>query len=144
LRDQYGTSVAHLQACEGWTTNDKEILKLRDQYGTNVAHLQACQGWTTNDKEILKLCDEYKISVAHEQAFRGWATEDPEILALVSRSDFLVAKIQACYSGWILEGETRKKFVQELQKNFPEEKIREILHDIDGLAKEYFKKILLK
>jgi len=82
------------------------------------------------------------VSVAHEQAFRGWVTEDPEILALATTSNFLVAKIQAYYSGWTPEGETREKFVQELQKNFPVEKVQEILYDIDGLAKEYFKKIL--
>jgi len=55
----------------------------------------------------------------------------------------MVAEIQAKYSGWKPEGRTREMFIQELQKSFPEEKVQEILHNVDDLAKEYFKKILL-
>jgi len=142
-RTKFGPSRAHLQVGLGWLTDDKEILKLRDQYGTSVAHLQACQGWITNDKEILKLCDEYKISVAHEQAFRGWTTEDPEILALATKDGLTVVEIQAERSGWEPEEEVKVRFIQELQKSFPEEKVQEILCNIDKLRKKYFEKILL-
>jgi hypothetical protein len=56
----------------------------------------------------------------------------------------MVAEVQAQYSGWELEGRTRERFVRELQKNFPEKKVQEILRNIDKLRKEYFKKILLE
>jgi len=107
-----------------------------------VAHKQAEHGWTTEDKEILKLKDDYGTSVAHKQAERGWTIEDPEILVLATKSGLTVAKVQAEYSGWEPEGETRKRFIQELQKNFSEEEVQETLRNIDKLRKEYFKKIL--
>jgi len=130
------------QVNEGKFFEDKEILKLHDEDGRTVAHVQAEQGWITEDKEILKLKDISGWTVAHQQVVRRWITEDPEILVLATIRNILVAEVQACYSGWTPEEETREKFVQELRKNFPEEKAQEILHNVDSLAKEYFKKIL--
>ncbi|MEM1669073.1 MAG: hypothetical protein QXM53_10485, partial [Thermofilaceae archaeon] len=45
---------------------DKELLKLviNDHEGWTVAHEQASHGWTTEDKEILKLATKYGWTVA--------------------------------------------------------------------------------
>lgn len=56
-------TIAHVQAEEGWATEDKEILMLADSTGWTVAHEQACHGWETNDPEILRLTDKQGISV---------------------------------------------------------------------------------
>jgi hypothetical protein len=55
---------------------------MRGGYDSSLAHLQAMQGWTTEDPEILRLADENGWTVAHEQAARGWKTNNSEILAL--------------------------------------------------------------
>jgi len=55
-----------------------------------------------------------------------------------------VAEVQAEHSGWELEGETRERFIQELQKNFSKRKAQEVLHNVDKMRKKYFKEALLE
>ena len=63
--DCNGLTVAHYQARNGWTTEDKEILRLKASDGWTVAHIQARNGWATEDKEILRLKNTNGYSVAN-------------------------------------------------------------------------------
>lgn len=108
-----GYTIAHLQASLGWTTEDKEILKLATDEGRTVAHEQAENGWFTEDKEILKLADKWGMTVALIIAKNGYVFEDKEILMLATIGGWTVAHEQA-KNGWITEDKEILKLKCEL------------------------------
>ncbi len=48
---------------KNWTTENPNILVLKDEFGWSIAHIQAKNGWKTNNKRILDWKDNYDISV---------------------------------------------------------------------------------
>ena len=87
LANEWGWTVAHQQAWEGWTTEDPDILRLADKRGWTIAHQQASRGWTTEDPELLRLANAYGSTVAHEQVNKGWEpkTKAAKIYVLTER-----------------------------------------------------------
>lgn len=83
------------KVCNGWTTDDPEILTLADDYGRTIAYFQVKYGWRTEDKTILKLADSNGWTVAHVQASMGWVTRDPSLLLLADNKGETVAHVIA-------------------------------------------------
>ena len=68
---------------KGEMFEDYKTLKITDEYGYTVAHDQACKGWTTEDPEILKLANKKGYTVAHWQAIIGWKPKTKEAKAYI-------------------------------------------------------------
>jgi hypothetical protein len=106
VKPETGETIAHIQAQNGWMTNDLEILQLKDNNGWTVAHELSMRGHKITDKKILQLVDKKETTVAEVQALHNNFTDDLTILKLPARNHMmLIAHVQA-YRGWSTTDET--------------------------------------
>ena len=95
IRGHGGSSVAFIIAKRGHFIKNKAVWKLgSEKKKRSVAHEMAKNGYSFQDKEILKLKDDINLSVAHEMARKGHKFEDEEILEMKSLHGFSVKDFQ--------------------------------------------------
>jgi hypothetical protein len=100
VKPETGETIAHIQAQNGWLTDDLEILQLKDNDDWTVAHELSMRGHKITDKKILQLVDKEETTVAEVQALHNNFTDDLTILKLPARNHMmLIAHLQA-YRGW--------------------------------------------
>ncbi len=114
VKPETGETIAHIQAQNGWVTNDLEILELKDNTGWTVAHEISMRGHRIIYKEILKLTDNKGTRVAEIQALNKWFNDEEDILVLPARKNTMsIAHIQAM-QGWV----TLNKDILNLRDNY--------------------------